>query len=59
MKAFTSFDTITSTSKNALLHHPLAFPKNLKNGQSALTSGDYATAGDLLGADLAFMIAEL
>ena len=59
LKPFTSLTTVKDTSAKAMLHHPLGFPKNLKNGQAAIRDGRYADAGDYLGTDVHYMIDEL
>lgn len=59
MTPFASVSTITSTSKAAMLHHPIAFPNNLRKGQAALRKGEYADAGRYLGNDFHYMRDEL
>lgn len=59
MTPFASVSTITSTSKAAMLHHPIAFPNNLRKGQAALRKGEYADAGTYLGKDFHYMRDEL
>lgn len=59
LKPFTNLSTVKDTSSKAILHHPIGFPKNLKNGQSALRKGEYADAGKYLGTDVHYMRDEL
>ncbi len=59
LKPFTNLGTVKETSTKAILHHPIGFPKNLKNGQSALSKGEYADAGKYLGTDVHYMRDEL
>ncbi len=48
-----------SAITKATLHHPIAFPNNLRKAKNAFAKGDYEAAGRYSGKDVAYILAEV